>query len=84
MAEERCTLHVIASFARAPDAALLEALGRASGAELNLLSEMGAGLYLVELAANGPDDACSRALERLRSDERVRSADPDERRTIAR
>lgn len=77
-------MRVIASFVQAPDAMLLEALARASGAELRLLDEIGAGLYLLELAANGQDDACSRALDRLRSDERVRSADPDERRTIAR
>ena len=81
--ETRCTVRIIASFDRAPDAALLESLSRASGAELALLNEMPAGLYLLELAASGPDDACSRALERLRSDERVRSADVDERRRIA-
>jgi hypothetical protein len=45
---------------------------------------MPADLYLMELAADEPADAaCSRALERLRRDERVRSADIDERRGIA-
>jgi len=82
-AETRCSVRIIASFERAFDAALLESLSRASGAQLSLLNEMPAGLYLLELAANGPDDACSRALERLRSDECVRSADMDERRGIA-
>lgn len=81
--EARCTVRIIASFEGTPDAALLESLSRASGAQLTLLNEMPAGLYLLELAANGPDEACSRALERLQSDERVRSADMDERRRIA-
>jgi hypothetical protein len=78
-----CRLRVIVALDRAPDSALLEDLSRASGARLELTSDMPAGLYLMELAADEAGDACSRALERLRQDERVRSADIDERRGIA-
>ena len=82
-ADAGCRLRIIVALDRAPDPALLEDLARVSSAELNLLNEMPADLYLIELAVDEPDAACSRALERLRSDERVRSADIDERRGIA-
>jgi hypothetical protein len=83
-ADGGCRLRIIATFDRPPDSALLEDLARVSRARLQLLREMPADLYLMELAADEPADAaCSRALERLRRDERVRSADIDERRGIA-
>ena len=77
-----CSVSVIAAFTSAPDAALLEDLSRAIGARLGLIRDMTSGLHLLSLQAAGPDSECMAAIERLRSDPRVRSVDLDARRKI--
>jgi hypothetical protein len=77
-----CSVRVIAGLASTPDPALLADLSRASGARLELIRSMASGLYLLSLQAAGPDSDCMAAIERLRSDARVRSVDLDERRRI--
>ena len=77
-----CSVRVIAGLASAPDDALLADLSRASGARLELVRSMTSGLYLLSLQAAGPESECMAAIERLRSDARVRSVDLDERRRI--
>jgi hypothetical protein len=77
-----CSVRVIAGLAGTPDAAMLAELSRASGARLELIRSMTSGLYLLSLSAAGPDSDCMAAIERLRSDARVRSVDVDERRSI--
>jgi hypothetical protein len=77
-----CSMHVIAGLTSAPDAALLADLSRVSGARLELIRSMTSGLHLLSLEAAGPDSDCMAAIEKLRSDARVRSVDLDERRRI--
>ena len=77
-----CSVRVIAGFTSPPDAALLADLSRASGARLELIRDMTSGLHLLSLQAAGSDSECMAAIERLRSDTRVRSVDLDERRRI--
>jgi hypothetical protein len=77
-----CSVRVIVGLAGAPDAGLLGDLSRASGARLELVRTMTSGLHLLSLEAAGPDSECMAAIEKLRSDARVRSVDLDTRRTI--
>ena len=81
-APSTCTLNVIVALDAAPDAALLADLSRVSGARLELIRTMTSNLHLLALEAQGDDSKCKAALERLRGDARVRSADVDERRKI--
>jgi hypothetical protein len=81
-----CTLRVIASFVPSdtqepPDASFLQQLSRDTGVELTYVRSLTPALHVLMLSADDPDDAdCQRALQRLRSDARVRSADIDQRR----
>ena len=77
-----CNLQVIVALDVAPDAALLADLSRVSGARLELIRAMTSNLYLLGLEAQGDDSQCKAAVERLRGDPRVRSADVDTRRKI--
>jgi hypothetical protein len=77
-----CSVRVIAGLTSNPDAALLADLSRVSGARLELVRSMTSGLHLLSLQAAGPNAECMAAIERLRSDARVRSVDLDERRRI--
>lgn len=79
---ERCTLNVIAGLGATVDGALLAELGAAIDASVTLVRPMAAGLYLLALEADGPPSACEAALERLRRDTRVSSADRDDARQI--
>jgi hypothetical protein len=81
---ERCTVRVIIAFSpemqRAPDDRFLSELGRTADAELRFVSTIAPNLHLFTLSAAGGASRCHDALERLRHDSRVRSADLDERR----
>ena len=77
-----CNLRVIVALDAAPDAALLADLSRVSGAHLELIRSMTSNLHLLALEAQGDDSECKAAMERLRSDPRVRSVDVDARRRI--
>jgi hypothetical protein len=77
-----CAVQVIVTLQRAPDAALVGELARASGARLELVRTMTSSLHLFELRAAGAEPECAAAVERLRSDPRVRAVDLDQRRGI--
>jgi hypothetical protein len=81
---DRCTLRVIISFTpemqRAPDDRVLTELGRAADAELTFVSTIAPNLHVFNLSAAGGESACHDALERLRHDSHIRSADIDARR----
>jgi hypothetical protein len=77
---EACRLDVIARLTVAPDSALLADLTRRAEADVALTRPMAAGLSLLTITAAGDAAACAAALERLREDARVVSADPDSRR----
>ena len=81
-----CSLRIIASFSpsdaqNTPDAAFLQRLSHDTGVELTYVRSLTPALHVLVLSANDTDDPdCQRALGRLRSDPRVRSADIDQRR----
>jgi len=81
-----CTLRVIVSFApggapSSPDASFLRELSSAIRVELTYVRSLTPALHVLVLRADDADDPdCQRALARLRSDPRVRSADIDQRR----
>jgi hypothetical protein len=77
-----CSLNVIVALNEAPDDALLADLSRVSGARLKLVRSMTSNLHLLALEAQGADSECMAAMERLRGDPRVKSADVDARRKI--
>ncbi len=81
-ATSMCNLNVIVALDTAPDAVSLADLSRVSGARVELIRAMTSNLYLLALEAQGDDSECKAALERLRGDPRVRSADVDARRKI--
>lgn len=77
-------LSVIVSFAESgvkspPDSTLLEDISRTARVELTYVRSLTPALHVLLLRA-GDDGDCERALGRLRSDPRVRSADIDARR----
>jgi hypothetical protein len=79
-AEPACSARVIVRFATVPDGPALAAIERANALELEPLGTITAdtGVYL--LGAAGVEADCRAAIDRLRSDERVRSVDLDVRR----
>lgn len=77
-----CTERVILTLHAAPDDALFSDLGRVSGAKLELVRAMTSNLYLFVLSAARPEPDCSDAIERLRRDPRVGTADLERRRDI--
>ncbi len=77
-----CTLPVIVAFVTPPDQAMFVELARAAGARLGAPASLTANLYSLTLGADGADDACLAAAERLRNDPRVRAVNVDERRAI--
>jgi len=79
---QTCSLQVIVSFAQGvrtpPDDSLVKDLARVTGVNLAYLRAVTPELHLFSLSGVGDD--CGKALERLRGDSRVRSADIDQRR----
>lgn len=79
-----CMLRVIVSFAESgakspPNSTLLQDISRAARVELTYVRSLTPALHVLVLRARDDGD-CERALGRLRSDPRVRSADIDARR----
>lgn len=81
-----CSVRVIVSFAQggapsSPDAAFLHELSSSARVALTYVRSLTPALHVLMLRADDADDPdCQRALARLRSDPRVRSADIDQRR----
>jgi hypothetical protein len=77
-----CSVQAIVALQQAPTPELVADLARASGARLELVRTMTSNLHLFSLAAPGAAAECAAAIERLRSDPRVRSVDVDQQRRI--
>jgi hypothetical protein len=81
-----CRVRAIVAFAApaavASDPDYVTDLSRAAGVGLTFLRDAGGGLHVYDLTAP-EEDGCAAALERLRRDPRVRSADVDARRSPA-
>jgi len=80
LAADECSSRIIITFNAPPDTAAIAALGAAIDGRLTIASRLRPDLYVLDLAVSGADSACGAALERLRRDARVRSADFDTRR----
>lgn len=63
-----------------PDETFVSELARATGVQLAFTRAIKPGLYVFSLASAEADPGCREALERLRRDARVRSAEIDARR----
>lgn len=76
-----CSARVMITFseprAAEPDESFVTDLARGARAHLIFLRTVGAGIHLFDLTAEDSDPTCGDALERLRKDPRVRSADLD-------
>ncbi len=81
-ADAECALQIIVAFAAPPDPALFDDLARSAAVRLETPSSLTANLYSVTLHAEGGDDVCLAAADRLRGDSRVRAVTVDERRAI--
>jgi hypothetical protein len=79
---ENAECSVIARFTAEPDSELLGDIGRTNDVALEPLAAITDDLRVYSLKAAGPDDDCMAAIERLRSDERVRSIELDARREL--
>ena len=76
-----CRARIIVGFAAEPDDALLATLADHAGAKLDVAQRLLPTQYVLNLRADGDDSVCRAAIERLRSDARVRYVNIDERRT---
>jgi hypothetical protein len=63
-----------------PDGGLLKDLGKATGVRLTYVSSITTNLYVFGISDSAPDPDCQQAIERLRKDSRIKSADVDARR----
>jgi CheY-like chemotaxis protein len=77
---EPCHARIIVGFVAAADPPMIAALAQAHGVGLAVVSLLRPDLYVLDLSMPTVDPSCRAALERLRSDPRVRSADLDVRR----
>ena len=77
-----CSVQAIVALELDPVPSLIADLGRASGAQLELVRTMTSNLHLFSLTKQGAEAECMAAMERLRRDPRVRSVDIDQRRQI--
>lgn len=78
-----CNSRILVTFTQSaglpPDAGLIREIARSAGVRLKYVSALSANLGVFELSVPG-EPSCENALERLRHDARIRSADPDARR----
>ncbi|MGH8139349.1 MAG: hypothetical protein ACREVV_14340 [Steroidobacteraceae bacterium] len=78
-----CNSRILVTFTRPvpqpPDAALVHELASTAGAELTYVSAISGNLYVFDVSVAGKSN-CGKAIERLRHDPRIRSADLDARR----
>ena len=65
-----------------PDADLVAGGERDASLTLTYVREAGPNLFVYSLSSAAPDAGCRQALERLRRDARVRSADVDAQRRV--
>lgn len=63
-----------------PDDSWVRELAAASGVQLQYLRAISSGLYLFRMTAPSAAGGCTAAIERLRADPRLRSAQIDQRR----
>lgn len=79
-----CKARIILGLVQAeppPDETFVKDLARATGVQLTFIRTVKPGLYVFSLtSAESDSGGCREALERLRRDERVRSAEIDARR----
>jgi len=85
-AANACHAQVVMTFAQnlgeRPADPFVTSISQAADVMLAFVRTAGPGLYVFQLDADGADEDCGRALERLRRDERVRSVDVDQRRHV--
>jgi hypothetical protein len=74
-----CQARVIVGFLGGANNDSIAAVAIASDTRLTVVEQLLPDLYVLDLAASG-DSACAAALERLRADRHVRSAELDARR----
>lgn len=78
-----CNSRILVTFTQSaglpPDAGLVREIARSAGVRLTYLGAVSANLGVFDLSAPG-EPSCENALERLRHDARIRSADLDARR----
>lgn len=75
-----CRARIIVGFAAEPDDAVLAALAQHAGAKLDVAQRLLPTQYVLNLRADGDEPNCRAAIERLRTDTRVRYVNLDERR----
>jgi hypothetical protein len=79
-----CDSKILVSFAQGtpqpPDRSLIQDLERSAGVRLLFVSQISGNLDLFALSVPEVDPECGNALQRLRHDSRIRSADLDSRR----
>ncbi len=75
-----CRARVIVGFAADADDALIGALAQQAKVQLDVVQRLLPTQYVLNLRAQGNDSNCRAAIERLRSDARVRYVNLDERR----
>lgn len=75
-----CSARIIVAFRAAADSDAVAALATAHALALSIVNRLLPDLYVLDLAARGPDSACAAAIEGLRADGRIRSVELDARR----
>ena len=79
-AASECRVRVVVGFV-APSVTIdVAALGAAAGARFDVVERLLPDLAVLDLIATGGDADCAAALERLRRNPAVRSAEPEQRR----
>jgi len=79
-AEGECEARIVVTFKAPAEPSVVAALATATQVRLTVVNRLLPDLYVLDLGARGDESACGAALERLRADARVRSADLDTRR----
>jgi hypothetical protein len=75
-----CEARIVVDFAANVDDAEIAAVARANAVTLVRVDRLLGNLYVLDLSTGGQGDGCTAALERLRADSRIRSAELDRRR----
>ena len=75
-----CHSRVVVGFRAAADSDAIATLAASHALTLSIVNRLLPDLYVLDLGARGGDSACAAAVERLRTDARVRSVELDARR----
>ena len=75
-----CNARIIVGFHARTEAPAIAALAMSHSLTLDVVERLLPDLYVLDLSAPGGDPACATAVEQLRADARVRSAELDARR----